>query len=198
MTNYFDDCELLIDDLDIYTCMGCGKETVIETDGVFIKNAKNRQLCDDCIKDLGSSDKTFEKIFNEVAGFINPKYYISMEKVGSRITSPAYTEESDFDILVLTSKRKLQACVNVLQRNGFTDQTQEEYELNGINCAEEGMDFRSLKNGFINVILTDSDKFFSLFILATKIAKRFKLDNKPDRVLLFQAVLYGKWSDYKK
>jgi hypothetical protein len=51
--------------------------------------------------------------------------------------------------------------------------------------------FTSLKRGEDNLIVTDAAWFASRFMVATRLAKRFNLRAKVDRVALFQAVLYG-------
>lgn len=50
--------------------------------------------------------------------------------------------------------------------------------------------FTSYRLGELNVIATDKPKFYDDFLLATRLAKRFNLLDKKDRVALFQAILY--------
>jgi hypothetical protein len=51
--------------------------------------------------------------------------------------------------------------------------------------------FTSLTRGEDNLIVTDAAWFASRFMVATRLAKRFNLQAKAERVALFQAVLYG-------
>jgi hypothetical protein len=51
--------------------------------------------------------------------------------------------------------------------------------------------FRSYRRGSENLIVTSEQEFFDKFVCATELAKRFNLKSKPDRIALFQAVLYG-------
>jgi len=52
-------------------------------------------------------------------------------------------------------------------------------------------DFTSIRAGEFNLIATDRREFFNRFMAATRLAKRFNLLAKDDRIALFQAVLYG-------
>lgn len=48
----------------------------------------------------------------------------------------------------------------------------------------------------LNVLVTASEDFFRRFDAATHVARRLNLLEKPDRIALFQAVLYAnKWED---
>lgn len=51
--------------------------------------------------------------------------------------------------------------------------------------------FASYTKGEVNLIITASDQFYRRFVAATSIAKRLNLLEKPDRIALFQAVLYA-------
>ena len=51
--------------------------------------------------------------------------------------------------------------------------------------------FNSFTRGEINLIVTESPEFFSKFIAATTLAKKYNLLEKSERIDLFQTVLYG-------
>jgi len=57
-------------------------------------------------------------------------------------------------------------------------------------------DFRSYRRGEVNLIVTSDPDFYDRFLAATHVAKRLNLKKKPDRVALFQAVLYANcWTE---
>lgn len=59
--------------------------------------------------------------------------------------------------------------------------------------------FVSQRRGEVNLIVTEEERFYRLFVLATNLAKRWNLTDKDDRIRLFQAILYGKdWDDEKQ
>lgn len=45
--------------------------------------------------------------------------------------------------------------------------------------------------GTVNLIVTAEPGFYRLFNLATEVARKLALVHRPDRVTLFQAILYG-------
>jgi len=49
----------------------------------------------------------------------------------------------------------------------------------------------------INVILTSSEYFHSRHKIATAICKRLNVQNKSDRIFIFQGILYGTLDDIK-
>ena len=106
--------------------------------------------------------------------------------VGSRVTcSPAPTD-TDQDILVLVEDIEE-------WREGMIE---EGFEVAGSIPADEknvlGTDqFESYTKGDINLIVTSDAIFFSKFMAATHVAKNLNLLYKDDRIMLFQAVLYG-------
>lgn len=55
--------------------------------------------------------------------------------------------------------------------------------------------FRSLRRGDLNLIVTDDHDFYELFRSATALAKRLNLRDKSDRIALFQLALYGVGAD---
>lgn len=112
---------------------------------------------------------------------------IEFHPVGSRITCcpPVLDSDEDYLCLVLDWREFLNTAI----RAGFSvggSVPADELEL-----RKEQTKFTSLKRGVQNLIVTDDAQFAKQFMLATRLAKRFNLLLKNDRVALFQAVLYG-------
>ena len=105
---------------------------------------------------------------------------VEIQPVGSRITCVPAPKNTDEDYLVLTRTR-----VSIVSKGWKLDNCGHYYALN------EGL-FDSWRYGQLNVILTDSREFYDKFLLSTKLAKKFNLLEKQDRISLFQAVLYNR------
>jgi hypothetical protein len=105
--------------------------------------------------------------------------------VGSRITCTPPPMDTDQDWLYLTSD--LARFVKAAEAAKF--------EVGGSCCDDDSSTvqvFQSLKrNDRINIIVTANKAFHDRFLAATHVARRLNLLNKPDRIALFQAVLYG-------
>jgi hypothetical protein len=107
------------------------------------------------------------------------------EPVGSRVTSSVFSDDADYDFLLL-----------------FEDDVP--FNLDAKLCSEyvcesdsyEGARFKSYRKGSTNLIITEYKHFYDRFMLATKLATRFDVKTKNDRVRLFQAVLYGRDVDH--
>ncbi len=59
------------------------------------------------------------------------------------------------------------------------------------NSSGNSSPFESYTKGSINLIVTWDKKFHHRFLAATTVCKRLNLLDKADRIVLFQAVLYG-------
>jgi len=103
--------------------------------------------------------------------------------VGSRVTCNPPPMDTDRDILVLVNDWRAagEACARL---GFFTSGSQ-------IGREAQEMDFVSVKRDELNLLLTDRDEFYDLFIAASSVAKRLNVMDKMDRIALFQAVLYG-------
>lgn len=112
-----------------------------------------------------------------------------IEHVGSRVTCDPAPTGTDDDYLVLASIEQRLTLETKLFQKGWV--------LGGSNLPDENnpsapdIRFRSYSLGEMNLIITESPEFFRRFMAATSIAKRLNLLDKPDRIALFQAVLYG-------
>lgn len=116
---------------------------------------------------------------------------LAYELVGSRITCNPPPVDTDQDVLVLTSYELWWGQLSVhIEQNEFTvggscsgDQT--------AYMASSDDAFQSFTHGDLNLIVTFSVQFYDRFMAATGVAKALNLLEKADRIMLFQAVLYG-------
>ncbi len=109
--------------------------------------------------------------------------------VGSRITCDPAPADTDEDWLILDQF----GIDDRLIEQGFAREGGPEFYTGNDNG-----EFRSWRRGDINLIVTPDDKFYDRFITATKLATRFNLMQKDDRIALFQAVLYGvRWDNLR-
>lgn len=82
----------------------------------------------------------------------------------------------------------------VLLRDGTVDTLNELLKNEWVNTNDPRYGngpFLTFRKGIQNVILVGDPIFFQKWKSATYVAKRLNLGNKDDRVVLFQAVLYG-------
>ena len=98
----------------------------------------------------------------------------------SYICRPPVTS-TDIDFVCLEAPR----TGEVLEGLGFTAEGKPEFYTGNDNGS-----FTSYRKGRLNVILTPYHHYFEKFKVATHLAKRFNLTAKPDRLALFQVVLY--------
>jgi hypothetical protein len=112
--------------------------------------------------------------------------------VGSRVTcSPAPTD-TDRDWLVLVPAKDWEPFADGMVAAGWA--IGGSTIPNGVNELPEEARFNSFVKGEDNVIATCSDVFHKRFLAATCVATRLNLLDKPDRIALFQAVLYGNYA----
>lgn len=102
--------------------------------------------------------------------------------VGSRIICNPPTVDTDLDILVLVAVENFNKFFNTAVGIGF-ESPKMEYESLG--------QFHSMRQGSLNIIICTELDFYAKFLLATKLAKRFNLRAKTDRIMLHHAILYG-------
>lgn len=103
-----------------------------------------------------------------------------MVMVGSRATCSPPPTDTDEDYLILVDDAE--ATVKLLVDMGF-EYDREKYK--GIGP----LGFISLRFGDLNYIVTEDKDFFTNFLSATYLAKKFNLLEKSDRVELFNAVM---------
>ncbi|NTS31393.1 hypothetical protein HQ945_09020 [Phyllobacterium sp. BT25] len=118
----------------------------------------------------------------------------SVEPCGSRVTCDPAPIDTDQDYLVEVQSGEaiVSSLVMVLVDFGFRWEGNEHYQDAARN------DFMSWRRDDINLIVTANYDFASRHRAATHVCTRLNLQNKDDRIALFQAVLYGnKWSGKK-
>lgn len=112
--------------------------------------------------------------------------------VGSRYTVDPPPTDTDEDWLVLIPEKHFKngTALQALSENGFyPDNPNEHYR------ADEST-FNSWRGpGKLNVLITANRDWHNRFLAATSLAKKYNLKTRPERVELFQAVLYGAISD---
>lgn len=116
---------------------------------------------------------------------------LKYELVGSRITCDPAPTDTDQDVLVLTTAELWAEHLGTgLAICGF--------EKGGSDCGNQSdylaqvpLSFQSFTLGDLNLIITFDPEFYRRFMAATGVAKHLNLLDKGDRVMLFQAVLYG-------
>ncbi|MDR3736075.1 MAG: hypothetical protein P4L10_11130 [Acidobacteriaceae bacterium] len=106
--------------------------------------------------------------------------------VGSRATCNPPPTDTDEDWLLLLGKESVAWALLDSQWEHDGSRIDDRINKNG----PEGT-FHSYSSNGVNVIATASKEFYRRFMAASSIAKRFNLLVKSDRVVLFQAVLYG-------
>jgi hypothetical protein len=107
---------------------------------------------------------------------------VKMEYVGSRVTCRPAPTDTDEDVLLLTDD--LNTLIGDCIEAGFTQ--------DGEVGRAYPKEFVSLRSGTMNFIVTDNEEFFKKFMLATHVCKSLNVTAKIDRIIVFQAILYGK------
>lgn len=116
----------------------------------------------------------------------------TVEPCGSRVTCSPPPLDTDEDFLVHIIGGHEQAVsdtVSTLSEHGFKWEGGQHYQ----DAARD--DFMSWRNGDINLIVTAKQEFADRHRAATHVCARLNLLHKPDRIALFQAVLYGNMWD---
>ena len=110
--------------------------------------------------------------------------YVKHHKTGSNYICNPPVSDTDVDYLVFTWDKSnyLFQCA----KNGWDVHSDDDYPEND--------DFCSVRNGNINLIVTECEWFYGRLVTATECAKKLNLLDKADRVSLFQGILYGNTS----
>jgi hypothetical protein len=117
------------------------------------------------------------------------EYFSNFVPVGSRITCSPAPIDTDADWLCIRHWHVDFALMDCsLSEAGW--------RLGGSDISDDNAltpdaKFWSYKKGDVNLIIAETELFFTRFLAATSVAKRLNLLNKADRIALFQAVLYG-------
>lgn len=110
---------------------------------------------------------------------------IATYQVGSRVTCNPPVMHTDSDWLVFTLD--WQRFIDAATAEGF----EVAGSVPGDALEQRDSQFTSLRRGDVNLVVTTDTEFLRKFIAATEVCKRLNLLRKPDRIALFQAVLYG-------
>lgn len=106
---------------------------------------------------------------------------------GSRVTCSPPPGNTDADYLVLLNgDLALAKLFDFLVGGGWQWEGATEHYQNVAANA-----FTSFRKGSDNLIVTTNPDFARRHKVATHICKRLNLMSKPDRIMVFQAVLYG-------
>lgn len=110
------------------------------------------------------------------------EYVLKIKPTGSSYICCPMVTDTDIDFIVYALPGYQQTFID----DGWTTSVGEiEYDTQGM--------FESWRKGTLNYIITTDKTFFNKFWYATKIAKLLNLQEKEQRIKLFQAVTYGKW-----
>lgn len=110
---------------------------------------------------------------------------------GSRVTCRPAPDDTDADYLVVvaTDAKLSELMAHLATEQWKWEGATEHYQNIAANT------FMSLRRGSDNLIVTRNRDFARLHKIATHICARLNLAAKPDRIMVFQAVLYGN-TDY--
>lgn len=113
--------------------------------------------------------------------------------VGSRVTCNPIPTDTDDDYLVLVKPENWIAFDEQMHSAGWAIGGSDPEDSDAANGS---YNFHSYTKDHLNVIATRDAVFYQRFIAATSVAKQLNLLSKDDRIMLFQAVLYGNeyWS----
>jgi hypothetical protein len=116
-------------------------------------------------------------------------YAADQRTVGSRVTCQPPPTDTDIDVLVLVPRGPIH---RIMQIDGWKKDGTKFEAVNYVK-KQNGYPnyFTSYRKDDVNLIITRHERFYHLFSLATDLAQRLNLLKKPDRIALFQAVLYG-------
>lgn len=107
------------------------------------------------------------------------KHITDIKAVGSRVTCNPAPTDTDEDWLIFSEH--IEMFIGDCIERGFVDEG---------NYADSN--FRSLRQGPNNLIVTDRKEFYDRFVLATHVCKTLNVLDKQDRIVVFQAILYQK------
>lgn len=99
-------------------------------------------------------------------------------KTGSRVICIPPVMDTDADIVVYDPH-------GVLPLRNWTEATTDSNYDDGV---------RTFRLGEVNLIVVTEEDDFKRWKVATQIASRMNLKSKPERIALFQGVLYNNWS----
>lgn len=118
---------------------------------------------------------------------------LEIHETGSHYICNPPVEDTDIDWIILIADHDWEKCDRFLGEDGW--------KIGGSVGRDEDGDiiltssFQSYKCGKDNLIITSDPNYYEKFIVATKLAKRFNLLKKEDRIACFKAVIHGEYVD---
>jgi hypothetical protein len=111
---------------------------------------------------------------------------------GSQVTCDPVPVNTDIDYLVYVKPPKQGTISKLDSMLGYED-----FKIDGAGHYQDQIldGFCSYRRGNLNLIVTANWGFKQKHHLATAVCTNLNLLNKPDRIMLFQAILYGKGPD---
>lgn len=133
---------------------------------------------------------TKEETLERDLDVLRSKFSCIVTPCGSRVTcNPAPTDtDADYLVLVPSGEKFAADIVAHLHQNGWNWDGSEHYQ-----SAIDG--FMSWKRDDANLIITSNAHFWERHNLATAVCKELNLMDKKQRIVLFQAILYGRFGD---
>lgn len=148
------------------------------------------------IKTLFELSPLWDTINKEVSSYNSPFYFKDVFQhlqgvqtwypTGSYYICSPQVVDTDKDFVVLIDVPMLDFS-KALAVAGYKFSGDESYQLG----ADGDFEFECYRKGDVNLIVTADAVFYNKWIEATELAKNMKLNNKDQRIRLFQYVLYG-------
>jgi len=132
----------------------------------------------------------FPTLFGEVILSEYSHISVAVIPTGSRYNCSPPVRNTDEDYLIYPSG-SFGTFLKFLMDIGY----KEAVDRNTTSLPKSGCaaDFRSFKKGKINLIVTHSSAYFNNHRTAGYVCKKLNLLDKEDRILVYEAVLYGKY-----
>lgn len=117
---------------------------------------------------------------------------VNITRVGSRVTVNPPPMDTDDDYLILTAF--YQDTANWLLDNGWElgGSRDPQWNVESVNGVQ-GI-WNSFRKDDINLIVTNSNEFYSKFRLAAAVCRRLNLASKQDRIIIHRAIMNGEES----
>ena len=115
-----------------------------------------------------------------------------VDQTGSTVICdpPPTDTDTDYVVYIQDGPKGAADVIEFLKGQGYIPEgDQDHYDLMNEN------NFMSYRKDKINLILTAKPFFAKRHRVATKVCKKLNLLNKADRIMVFQAVLYGNWTE---
>ena len=110
-------------------------------------------------------------------------FFFRWQGTGSRFICNPPVMDTDEDYICYFPSRL--EVLGHLHNNGW------EWTNNDGSHYKDIPDFLTFRKDHYNLIVTDDDRFYQLFCLATDVATIKNIREKEERIRLFQAILYG-------